>query len=472
MSAGLAALAVLHGTTREALRISASGLALFSLDDLVVDAVFFARLGWRRMTVYRRHARARADTLPTATPGAMAIVVPAWDEAAVIGAMLRDCTRRLDYPDYRVFVGVYPNDAATQAAVAAVGDPRIELITCTRDGPTTKADCLNHLWRAVLADEARASRRFKAVVLHDAEDVVDALELRVFDHLMPRLAMVQLPVVPLVDGRSRWVGGHYLDEFAESHVKDMVVREALGAAVPSAGVACAIERAMLGRIAAAAGGLPFDPACLTEDYELGIRIKLLGGRGALVRIGGSALGRRADRRRNIVATREHFPATVTAALTQKTRWLLGIAFGGWDRLGWRGGLADRFMLLRDRKAIVAALLTVLGYAAATLVLLDRGLARLVPEMAAFAPLVAPGSRFAALIGFTTAVLVWRLVLRAGFTASVHGWREGLRAIPRVVVGNAINAVAAGRATRRYLSVRRGRSTLVWDKTAHRFPGVE
>ncbi len=472
MTLALTGLALLHGTARESLRVAASGLAFASLDDLVVDAVFFARFGWRRATVYRHHTRARADTLSAATPAAMAIIVPAWDEARVIGAMLRDCTRRLDYPNYRIFVGVYPNDPATQAAVRAVSHGRVEMVVCTRDGSTTKADCLNHLWRAVLANEVQAGRRFKAIVLHDAEDVVDALELRVFDHLMPRLAMVQLPVVPLVDTSSRWISGHYLDEFAESHVKDLVVREAIGAAVPSAGVACAIGRDMLGRIADAASGLPFDAACLTEDYELGLRIKALGGRGALVRIGGSAMGRRADRRRNIVATREHFPATMQAALTQKTRWLLGIAFGGWDRLGWRGGWADRLMLLRDRKAIVAALLTLFAYGAGALVLVDRGLARLVPDMAAFAPLVPPGSALATVIRFTTAVLIWRLLLRAGFTASVHGWREGLRAVPRVVVGNAINAVAAARATRRYLSIRRGRSTLVWDKTAHRFPGVE
>lgn len=129
--------------------------------------------------------------------------------------------------------------------------------------------------------------------------------------------MVQLPVMPLPDPRSRWVSGHYLDEFAESHAKDLVVREALRAAVPSAGVACAIDRQFLGRIAAA-NGTPFDARCLTEDYELGHRIKALGGRGALVRV-------RSGDDRVVVATREHFPATFDAAVRQKSRWLTGIA---------------------------------------------------------------------------------------------------------------------------------------------------
>jgi adsorption protein B len=153
---------------------------------------------------------------------------------------------------------------------------------------------------------------------HDAEDIVDCHELRVFDHLIPRLALVQLPVLPLPDPRSRFVSGHYLDEFAEHYAKDIVIREALGDAVPSAGVACAIERDMVEWLAAEAGGRPFDPTSVTEDYEIGLRVFTLGGRAALVRIRGDA----AD---SVVATREHFPVTFEAAIRQKSRWLLGIA---------------------------------------------------------------------------------------------------------------------------------------------------
>lgn len=456
----LVALAVLHVGTRLLLTVVAAGIAVSSLDDIFVDAVYFARNVWRHGVVYRRHAKLHADDLISDDPGWMAIIVPAWDEAAVIAAMLRDCTRRLDYPRYRIFVGSYPNDPATLAAAASVGDGRIQQVVCTRPGPTTKADCLNHLWRAVQAHEAMMGWRFKAIVLHDAEDVVHARELHVYDHLIPKLAMVQLPVAPLVDGGSRWISGHYLDEFAEAHAKDIVVREALGAAVPSAGVACAIDRNMLEHLAGPHGH-PFDPACMTEDYELGIRIKAAGGRGALVRIRGDA--------GETVATREHFPATLDAALRQKTRWLLGISLNGWDRVGWPGNWADRYMLLRDRKAILTALLTAAGYSASVLVLLDLALARLSPKLEAFGPLVAAGSGLATLLWFNAAMLGWRIGLRAGFTTLAHGWREGLRSIPRVVIGNLINAAAAWRAMQRYRAILRGSIQPAWDKTAHRFP---
>ncbi|MBC7507042.1 MAG: glycosyltransferase [Sandarakinorhabdus sp.] len=302
------------------------------------------------------------------------------------------------------------------------------------------------------------------MVLHDAEDVVHCQELRVQNALIPRFAMVQLPVIPLVDPSSRWVSGHYLDEFAANHIKDVVVREALGAAVPSAGVACAIDRDMLGRIADAAAGEPFDPSCLTEDYELGLRIKALGGHSTLVRIRSDAESGIA-----VVGTREHFPASFDAALRQKTRWLLGIALSGWDRLGWPGGLADRYMLMRDRKAVAAALLTMVAYALTLMVVVDRVLVIAVPGSAALPPMLGPQETL--LLHINVALLAWRLAMRSACTFHSHGWVEGARAVPRALVSNVINAAAAWSAYRRYTKSLRTGTALGWDKTVHRFPGV-
>nr|WP_310524989.1 glycosyl transferase family protein [Polymorphobacter sp.] len=456
----LTALAIWHITLRELLLVTALGIAISSLDDFLLDLIYFARTLWRRFAIYTRHERATALSLRRPDPAAIAIIIPAWDESAVIGAMLRNLVRRLDYPRYRVFVGVYPNDPAGIIAVAGIGDRRIQTVICTAPGPTTKADCLNHLWAAVTAHQAHTSIPFKAIVLHDAEDVVHPQELWIFDALIPRLSMVQLPVLPLPDPESRWISGHYLDEFAENHAKDMVVREALGAAVPSAGVACAIDCRILGTIANNANGRPFDAACLTEDYELGHRIKSLGGRGALVRI------RHGDER-VVVATREHFPNSFDTALRQKTRWLTGIGLAGWDRLGWPGGLADRYMLLRDRKALLASLLTVIAYAVSLFVLIDFALRALVPKAAAMPGLA--NAPLTALLWVNAALLAWRLLMRAGFTAHAYGPIEGLRAIPRAVASNVINAAAAWAAARHYLAALQGTRTLAWNKTAHRFP---
>lgn len=449
-----------HIGLRELLLVLAIAIAVSGVDDLFIDIVFFCRSLWRRLTVYRRHQRATVQSMRRADPARIAIIVPAWDESAVIGAMLSNLLERLDYPDFRVFVGLYANDPAGLAVVGGIADTRLQTVICTQAGPTTKADCLNHLWAAIVSDEAAGGTPFKAVVLHDAEDVVHPQELWIYDALIPRLAMVQLPVMALPDPASRWISGHYLDEFAESHAKELVVREALGAAVPSAGVACGIDRQMLGRIADAAGGRPFDARCLTEDYELGHRIKALGGRGALVRV-------RSGDEPVVVATREHFPATFDAAVRQKSRWLTGIALAGWDRLGWPGGLADRYMLLRDRKALLASLLTIAAYAASVLVLVDWAVRRSLPVAAELPPLLTP--LVTTLLWFNAAMLGWRLLMRAGFTAHAYGAEEALRAVPRALASNVINAAAAWAAIGRYRALLRDGVPLAWDKTLHRYP---
>jgi bacteriophage N4 adsorption protein B len=443
-----------HILLSEALLLVALVIAINGLDDLAVDLLWLA---------LRRRRRQRLPPPPAGPPSAFAILIPAWDEAAVIGHMLRGLLGTLDWPDFTVFVGIYPNDPRGLAVVSAVADPRVRLVVNGRAGPTTKADCLNCLWAAMQAEEIRSGRRFAAIVLHDAEDVVHPCELALFARYLVRPdgsghAMVQLPVLPLIDEASPLIAGHYMDEFAQSHGKDLLVRQWLGAALPSAGVGVAFDRAMLGRIAAAQGGRPFDDDSLTEDYELGVRIHELGGRGLFVRhhVDGQ-----------LVATAEHFPATLQAAVRQKARWLVGISLAGWDRIGWRGGLADRWMLWRDRKGPVMALVSLSAYALALLIAADALLRRAWPAAAALPPL--GGAGLHALLWWNFSLLCWRLLWRALFTCREHGPVEGLLATPRAMVGNVINALAAIRALSRYIAGLRSGRAVAWDKTVHRFP---
>ena len=454
------ALAFLAVFSRELLWVSAAGIFLSSLDDLAVDLAWLLRVAFRRPW-----------TLPPepATPGRFALMVPAWDEAAVIGPMLARVCATVPDPDLRIFVGVYPNDPGTRAAVAAVAATsggRVQAVLTAKPGPTTKADCLNHLWRAVLAHEDATGVRFKAVVLHDAEDIVDPGSFALYDRHMPALAMVQVPVLPLpdrsADRLSRWVSGHYCDEFAEAHAKDMMVRGVLGAPVPSAGVGTAIDRNVLALLAGA-DGAPFDATSLTEDYEIGHRIHRMGGKGRMVRarIGG-----------RLVATRACFPATVAEAVRQKSRWLTGIALSGWDRLGWDGSLATRWMLARDRKGLFTACVAVLAYGAAVLVVAQMLLRALISRDSGvdLPPLLGgSASLLPGFLLFNALLLGWRLLLRAGFTARAYGLAEGVRAVPRALLANAINFLAALKAVDRYRTTVETGRVPDWDKTSHRFP---
>ncbi len=453
-------LVVIH---HEVLLFAVVGLAIGGLDDLLMDLLFFARKAWRDLFVYRRHERMTTATLPlSVAPGRLAIFVPAWKEADVIGPMLRHALTHWGHADYRIIVGVYPNDPDTIAAVADVasGDPRILISVNDHPGPTTKADCLNAIWRAMLSDEQDSGRRYKAIVLHDAEDVVHSDEIRLFDFMIDRFAMVQLPVLPLLsqgDWLSRAVANHYGDEFAESHSKLLTVREALGASVPSAGVACAFERQTLARLAPGPEQGPFDPTSLTEDYEAGLRIRDMGGRGVFVRM--------RDAKGEMVATREYFPDSVDAAVRQKARWIVGISLAGWDRLGWRGGPAEWWMRIRDRRSALAAFVLTMAYFAMLLWVVLVGL-----ELFGAVTLKPLSSELRALMSLTSVLMLWRCVIRALFVGRSYGWRQGVASIPRTFIANYIAIFAARRAMFLYIRSLLG-NPLAWDKTQHRFPDL-
>jgi len=438
---------------REFSLFAAAGFLLLGAGDLLVDFI------WMGLMVQRRLVGERSLCLdqlpPPRAPGRFAIFIPAWREAEVLGPMLRHAIGVWGDSDYRLYVGCYPNDPATIAAVEALADPRIRLVVGSHTGPTTKADCLNTLWRALVADEDTSGARFKAIVLHDAEDVVHSAELRLFDRLIERYDLVQLPVQPLIERGRRGVSASYADEFAESHGKELLVRQALGAAVPSAGVGCALSRDGL-ELLAENRGAPFDADSLTEDYEIGLRLHALGRPRRFVRLpadGGGA----------VIATRGHFPTRWRDAVAQKSRWMAGIALAGWDRLGWSGGPAERWMRLRDRNAPLTALLLLTAY----VVTLAAPLLAVAAHIAGRAvTLITP--TLALMMEIAMLLLLWRLVMRFAFVTNAYGWREGLRAVPRVVISNAITILAAREALGRYRRARRT-GEAVWGKTDHVFP---
>ena len=420
-----------------------------AIDEIAMDGLY----AWFRLN--GRIGRDRISQFasdPSFTARA-AIFIPAWQESSVIATTLRHARAAWPWQSVRIYVGCYRNDAATLASamIGARGDARVRVVIHDRDGPTNKADCLNRLHSALCEDERRSCRRFDLVAMHDAEDMVDPAALPLMAKVLCQADFVQLPVLALPQRGSRWIAGHYSDEFAEVHGKTMVVRDALGAALPGAGVGCAIARDTLSRLAER--GEPFATGSLTEDYELGLEVAALGGRSRFVRVIGE------DGR--LIATRSYFPAQLDDAVRQKTRWVHGVALQGWDRLGWRGGIVDLWMQMRDRRGPFAALLLGLGYLLVVMSGIQIGLAA-----AGIAPPIRLSSALEAILWANLAALGWRAIMRGIFTSREFGWREGLFALPRIFVSNIIAIMAGRRAVTAYLGTLRGHPVR-WDKTDHR-----
>ncbi len=418
-----------------------------------------------------RPAALSADARPERSPAA--ILIPAWREAAVIGAMLETLLQAIENEACHVFLGWYPNDPAT-ARAARRADPRGSRLTLVRmphDGPTSKADCLNHLY----ARACRDRRRFAFHVLHDAEDIVAPGEIALLRRaLLSGAAMAQLPVLPHVGQGFSPVAHHYADEFADTHTRVLPVRARLTGTVPSAGVGTAITERALRTLAAMRGGRPFDPENLTEDYELSLALARLGAKGVFVSHPSppspAPVGRRASGWAPVVAVEECFPSRFADAVRQKARWMIGIALQTPRRHGRFGGPVLRLFLLYDRMMIANALVDALC-AALCLSALVGGILGLaspttmerhaLPAMPWIAWLAAANGGF----------MLHRLLVRAWLGARRHGWRFALGTPLRQLVGVAVNAAAAVRALGLYHRHRRTRTRLVWDKTEHRFPLV-
>ena len=241
------------------------------------------------------------------------------------------------------------------------------------------------------------------------------------------------------------VHGVYCDEFAESQMKDMTVRRIMGSFTPSSGVGTGYSREALESLAAAASNRVFEPACLTEDYENGMRLHELGCRQTFL-----PLKANADK---AIATREYFPRDLGSAIRQRTRWITGIALQTWERHGWKGSAGQKYWFWRDRKGLVGNPLSL----AANLIFV---------WMLARRPACGVDAR---LLGATCGLLIYRTAIRMICVGRLYGVLFALGVPLRCVCANFINSIASVRALHRFVRARILEEPLVWLKTEHGYP---
>jgi adsorption protein B len=295
--------------------------------------------------------------------------------------------------------------------------------------------------------ETRHGIHFRILMTHDAEDLIHPDSLALINWYSRDHAMVQIPVLPLATPVMEWTHGLYCDEFAEYQTKDIPVRQALGGFLPANGVGTGFAREAIERLAVARGGQPFDPACLTEDYETGFEIHAMGYRQIFVPLTADT-----------VATREYFPRRAKASVRQRCRWVTGIALQGWERHGWNVPWRQAYWFWRDRKGLVGNLLTPLDN-----LLLAYSVARYEHVVHALP------AWFSVSCQVTVCVTILQMGMRAQSAAGIYGWRFAAGVPVRIVWANLVNFAATARALAEYGLARWAGVGLAWRKTEHTYP---
>ena len=455
-------------------------IMLNGLDDGFIDANYYLRGLFRE-----NHRRITVDDLKNKPQQRIAMMVPAWQEAEVIQPMLELNLKTLDYDttNYDIFVGTYANDKATQERVDFMARrvKNVHKVVTPHDGPTCKADCLNWVYQAVQLVEERRGQRFDILLMHDAEDIIHPLALRLYNYLIPDHDFVQTPVFPLEMPWNSWVANTYKDEFCEHHLKDMLVREEIGGLVPSAGVGSGFARQAFEDIALAHSQEAFNTASLTEDYEIGMKFRLADKNVyfACRAIKRSRVVERGwFRKRKVrvvedeyIATREYFPDSFRFATRQRSRWVLGIAMQGWEQIGWQGPPPVLYCLWRDRKALITNYMSIFAYALALYCLGRLVLGWVGGRPWTFDSIFPPGSTLWWLVMLNTLVLSWRALMKYLTVDKIYGPLHGLLSLPRFFISNVINFVATSKAVKQYAVHRWTGEPLRWLKTDHAFPSV-
>ncbi|KTD14626.1 bacteriophage N4 adsorption protein B [Legionella gratiana] len=462
--------------------IAAILFAISGIDDLFIDIYYWLRYGWRFWST-RKYPKLNYEMLKSNPEKNIAVLLPCWHEAGVIATMLIHNCNSIDYQCYDIFVGVYPNDPDTVNIVQEIEkiNLHVHCVIGENPGPTNKASNLNQIYKYIKKYELTNDKHFDIYVFHDSEDIIHPLSFKLYNYLIPRKDMIQIPVFPLEVGYFKFTHWVYNDEFCENHTKDIVVRESIKGLVPSAGVGTAFSSHALKILAEGNDGQPFATYSLTEDYKTALTIRLKGL--SQIFVYQSILHTSWKRKwgfwgkyvkvktHEFIATRALFPMEYMKAVRQKARWIMGISLQEWTQTGWVGNISTRYTLLHDRKSAFTYFVNILGYALFIFWVLYWFVTHDNPQFPSLQEQFNLHPWVWYLVLFVTFLMLERLFQRFIATCRIYGWIPAFLSIPRILYANVINLHALLRAYRQFFfTPKRVSKSPVWDKTEHQFPG--
>jgi len=423
-------------------------VSLSSLDDMFIDMMALA--------ISRTTSDFRTDNISLIPE--IAVFIANWHEEDVLEKMVEGNLARIPYPSVTLFLGTYPNDTGTLTVAQRLeqrNPNRVRVVVNPLPGPTSKGQMLNEMFHQVFAPGAKNYPEI--VVLHDSEDVIDQRTFPIYAaYTNAGFDFIQIPVFSFDRGKNAYVAATYMDEFAERHTREMIVRNAVGAMIPSAGVGTGLTRRLITHFLATRAQVLMS-GTVTEDYILGIEAKRSGFKAAF-----AAISADDNRGLDFVATREFFPRTLQASIKQKTRWVYGINFEAMRKLGWKGDFWDKYFFIRDRKGIITNFLPPISMAMLITLLFGY------PDLTTISDVTY--QLITMTMWFNLIALGVRYIVRVHACYKVYGTTDFIGIALRWPVSLYINMTASFRAWKTYLGESQfATKPIVWSKTAHELP---
>ncbi len=407
-------------TAAVSLLIVLMSLCLFAV---ALATVWWMLHAWRDPTTLDETGFAEEEGAPQLS---FSLLVPARHEEAVLQDTLEQLLR-LDHPRFEVLPIVGHDDPATSAVAHAVArrHPDRVRVVVDRNWPKNKPKALN---------TALPLCRGEIIGVFDAEDQVDERILRSVDrNFRATRADVVQGGVQLVNFRSNWFALRNCLEYFFWFRSRLHLQER-HRFIPLGGNTVFIRTDLLRSV----GG--WDPECLAEDCELGVRLSTMG----------AAISVAYD---PYLVTREETPDTLWGLLKQRTRWNQGflqvLRKSDWQDLpGRRQRLLARYTLAQPFLQAFAGVAIPFAIVSAIVMSVPVGVA-----LISFLPAIP-----------TIAMVAFEVVGLREF-CRVYYVRPKLRDYTRLILGTPLYqvmlAAAACRAVTRELRGERG-----WEKTNH------
>lgn len=456
-------------------------LSISALDDLILDCIYWVYWFYRKQKI-KQYQALTYSKLCAKTELPIAIAVPCYDEAEIIENMLTHNCMEIDYENYVIFVGVYENDKKTLKAVKnfASINSKIQCVVNKVQGPTSKYQNLNTIYKGILEYENSNNIKFQTFVFHDAEDLIHPISLRMYNFLTERKDIIQLPRFPLDVNNNCITHWTYNDELSEINTKDMAVREVLGGLLPFTGVG-AFARRVLDSLASENNGLIFPEESkenisysktllekfreyshifITKSiFQNQWRRKITGDKYYL------------KRTEVYISTKSLFPFDYKEAVKQKTKWVLDLFSQNKQSALLKSNFSKIYMQCHDKKILITYFFNLLAYILIVFWIIFNNLNLNDSRFLELKELFFENKSFNIILTFFIFTIINRLVQRIIAVFRVYdNMSSSVLSIPRYIYLNLINAHGVLRAIRIMLTPKKFRKINI-IKTKNNFPDL-